>query len=216
MTLRSPSIQRVDRDHLGGGRCISLGHQIDAILALDPRSVLEVGVSAGLATAALQRLDIPVTTLDADPGVEPDILGTPDSIPAEEGTWDVACCCQVLEHRPFARFGPALRELHRVTARGLVLSLPDVTRQVELSVRLPRIGQRKIVGRTPLARTRRMPPERLTTMGHHWEIGFRGTPLSTVTSVIAVAGWRIQRTWRVPELPWHRFFDLRHAASVAA
>jgi len=56
-----------------------------------------------------------------------------------------------------------------------------------------------------------MPPERMTTMGHHWEIGFRETPLSAVQSVIAVTGWRIQRSWRVAELPWHRFFELRHA-----
>ncbi len=47
-------------------------------------------------------------------------------------------------------------------------------------------------------------------MGHHWEIGFRGTPRRRVLAAIAAAGWSVQRRWRVPELPWHCFFLLEH------
>lgn len=197
--------------YLAGPRGLSFGHQLATLMALQPRSVLEVGVGAGVTAAALRQVGIPVTTLDIDPGLGPDILASVDAIPADDATWDVAACCQVLEYLPFDQLGPALRELHRVTATGLVLSLPDVTRQFEVSLRLPRLGHRRFGGRTPLTRPRDMPADRRTTMGHHWEIGFTGTPLTAVQSVMAVAGWRINRTWRVPELPWHRFFDLRHA-----
>lgn len=197
--------------YLAGRRGFSFGHQLQAILAREPRSVLEVGVGSGITAAALRGAGIAVTTLDVDATLDPDILASVEHIPADDGTWDVASCCQVLEHLPFDRVPAALRELHRVTNAGLVLSLPDVTRQLDLTVRLPWLGVRRMTAATPLTRTRTMPVERLASMGHHWEIGFRGTPLTTVTSVIAIAGWRIERTWRVPELPWHRFFDLRHA-----
>ncbi len=211
MSPTAPPVHDPAALELVTGRCVSFGHQLDAVLALAPRSVLEVGVGAGVVSNALRHLGIPLCTLDVDPALEPDVLASVESIPADEGTWDVGLCCQVLEHLPFDRLGPALRELHRVTARGLVLSLPDVTMDLELTVRAPRLGLRRLAGRSPLPRRRAFPRTRLDTMGHHWEIGFRGTPLTAVQSVIAVAGWRIERTWRVPEVPWHRFFLLRHA-----
>jgi hypothetical protein len=204
-----------DATYLGGGRGISFGHQIETILSMRPTSLLEVGVGSGIVASAIRQIGVPVTTLDLDPELDPDIVASVTSIPAADGTWDVAACCQVLEHLPFNCFGSALRELHRVTSRGLVLSLPDATRQMEFFFRLPRLGTGSVSRALPFLRARSMPAEKLASMGHHWEIGFAGTPLSTVTSVMAVSGWHIERTWRVREMPWHRFFDLRHHSANA-
>ena len=215
MNETTPDTAYATRNYLAGGRAVSFGHQIHAILSLEPTSVLEVGVGAGVVAASLRRVGLPVTTLDIDPALEPDLLASVTEIPAEESTWSVASCCQVLEHLPFERFGDALRELHRVTSRGLVLSLPDVTRDIEFRMRLPRLGTRRFSAPVPLP-PRRIPADRMTVMGHHWEIGFAGTSRAAVEAVFAVVGWDIERSWRVPELPWHRFHILRHAAGTKA
>lgn len=195
---------------LAAGHSISLGHQLDTIMSMRPTSVLEIGVGSGVVARAIRHVGIPVTTLDPDTELDPDIVASVTSIPAEDGTWDVATCGQVLERLPFHCLGPALRELHRVTARGAVVSLPDVTRPMEFRLRLPRIGTRSLSGAFPFTRGRRIAVDRPETMDHSWEIGFAGTPLSAVTSVMAISGWRVARTWRIRELSWHRFFDLRH------
>ena len=215
MNRTAPETAYGDRTYLAGGRAVSFGHQIHAILSLDPDSVLEVGVGAGVVAASLRRVGLPVTTLDIDPALDPDILASVTGIPADAGSWSVASCCQVLEHLPFDRFGDALRELHRVTSRGLVLSLPVVTREFEVRLRLPRLGSRRFAAPVPLP-PRRIPADRMSVMGHHWEIGFAGFPRARLEMVMGVIGWEIERSWRVPELPWHRFYILRHAAGTKA
>lgn len=194
-------------DYLAKGRLFSIAHQLDAALSLHPSSVLEVGVGAGVAAAALRAAGVRVTTLDLQPELGPDLVGSVTAIPAEAGAFDAALCCQVLEHLPFDQFTVALRELRRVTRLGLVLSLPDVTPHWELAFALPGV-RRKRVSLSPAWFPRRPRPEKLGKLGHHWEIGYRGSTLPVVRREITAAGWRIARSWRVPEKAWHRFFLL--------
>lgn len=188
----------------------SLAHQIDAVVGLSAAEVLEVGIGTGVVAAAIRAAGIPVTTLDVQPELEPDLLGSVTAIPAPDGRFDVALCCQVLEHLPFEEFEQALRELRRVTRSGLVLSLPDVTRYYYCNVKLPKLRARWCWSWSGL-RLAPIPVDRFHETGHHWEIGVRGYPLARVTRAIESVGWRVVRTWRVSELSWHRFFELRHS-----
>jgi len=46
---------------------------------------------------------------------------------------------------------------------------------------------------------------------HYWEIGKYGYPLSRIISDIKKMGFDIEKTFRVFEYPYHRFFKLKRA-----
>lgn len=190
------------------GRVFSYAHQIDTVLSFEPRRVLEVGVGAGVVAAALRAMGIDVTTVDIQPELKPNIVGSVTELPVDDGAFDVALCCQVLEHLPFDQFIPALRELRRATTSGVVISLPDIRPHYSLSWRLPRVGHGTLVG----TRRKAPPPERIQSgrenSGHYWEIGYPDVPLRRVREGVSAAGLTISKEWRVSELPWHHFFRL--------
>lgn len=210
--MKTPYQPRVPgRDHyslryLSRGRVFSYGHQIETALAHHPRSVLEVGVGTGMVSTALRSLGITVTTVDVQPELRPSAIGTVTEMPFQRAAFDVAICCQVLEHLPFAEFEAALRELRRVTRVGMVLSLPDVTRFVALGLNTRRTGRLELELRLP-SRSRVFDAQKGDRWDHFWEIGFAAYSLRRIKESIGATGWVVGRTWRVPELPWHRFFD---------
>jgi hypothetical protein len=44
---------------------------------------------------------------------------------------------------------------------------------------------------------------------HYWEIGKGGYPLGKIVNDIELAGFEIEKTYRVFERPYHRFFLLK-------
>jgi SAM-dependent methyltransferase len=107
---------------------------LDASLpATAPERVLEVGVGEGEVTARLARrwpgaalvgLDLPDAELAAawtDRGFAP-LFGDIGRLPFRDDQFDVVLAIEVLEHVPFPEL--ALAELHRVTRRHLVASVP--------------------------------------------------------------------------------------------
>ena len=160
-------------------------------------------------TTALRSIDIGVTTVDVQPELQPDYVSSVTDMPFQDGQFDVALCCQVLEHLPFDQFRPALSELRRVTRLGVVLSLPDVDRHGFMIMKLPFIRRLHFKWNLPVLKRRSMPCSSFDESGHYWEIGYAGYPLRRIESAIDEAGFNIKKHWRVPELPWHRFFCLQ-------
>ena len=204
-----PGVRHYDSRYLSPERCHSLGVQLSEVMRASPHSVLEVGVGTGIAAEALRRVGIRVTTLDVQPALQPDVLGDVRAIPRGDESFDVSSCCQVLEHLPFDQFLPAVRELRRVTRHRLVLSVPDLTRTLEIfaafsqRLRWERQWSTTIGTRTPSAAWR---AERLKSMGHYWEIGLDGIRSSHIVDLLRQAGFTCVRTRRVRENTWHRFF----------
>ena len=108
-------------------RTNSYWHQVDEVLGLKAATVLEVGPGGGLVTDWLRRAGLEVTTLDMDPELGADLLGSVTDVPAAARSFDAVLCCQVLEHLPFPDAERALRELARVARIGAVVSVPDAT-----------------------------------------------------------------------------------------
>jgi len=205
---RVPGREHYSSKYVGGGRIFSFAHQIHSVKSFEPRTVMEVGAGGGMVTAALRSIGFQVTTVDVQEDLRPDVLASVTELPFTDGQFDVGLCCQVLEHLPFDSFVTALTELCRVCHRGLVLSLPDVTRFVSIAWALPLFGSGRWSASLPKKTSEGLRRERLETSGHYWEIGFPGASKAEVTKRIQSAGWTINRTWRVPELCWHRFFVL--------
>ncbi len=199
-------------DYLLCGRLHSFAHQIETVLVYKPQRVLEIGVGPGLVTASLLQLGIDVTTLDIDASLMPDLCASVTDIPIPNDAVDVSVCCQVLEHMPFDDACSALCEIRRVTGTALVLSVPDITRYMDIALTTPKLGSQHLKLDLPRLLPRSIDPQRACNGGHCWEIGYRDHSLRTVRSAIEQTGWNIVRTWRVPELLWHRFFQLEPRA----
>ncbi len=187
------------------GRFNSYWHQIDWAIKLKPQTILEIGTGNGFVNFALKGSGFRVTTIDIDPDLKPDILGSVLSIPVEDNAFDLAMCCQVLEHLPYENFVPALTEIRRVIRKDLILSLPDLERVYRLSMQLPGLGEKKFIIRIP----RLKPIDWKFNGEHYWNISCKGFPLSRITGDIEKAGFRIDANYCVYEMPWHRFFILK-------
>jgi SAM-dependent methyltransferase len=106
-------------------RTCSYWHQVDEILRLEASTVLEVGPGPGIVTGWLRMAGVEVTTLDTQPEIGADVVGSVSEIPLEDGSYDAVLCSQVLEHMPIEVAAKALSEMRRVARKAAVISLPD-------------------------------------------------------------------------------------------
>jgi SAM-dependent methyltransferase len=209
---------QTDRSHYGESyyerrRLYSVAVQAQILWSLRPGSVIEVGPGRGVFAALFRQLSgAAVVTMDIDPTLRPNVIGSVFEMPFSDGAFDAAACFQMLEHLPFARFAAALAEMRRVARIGLALSLPDCS--LALTMRLGLRNPRKdglVAAWTvqPSAWALRKLKQVPNSAGHYWEIGRKGTPLSVVRHAIVESGWKIDQEFRTAENAYHRFFVLR-------
>lgn len=207
--------KQVDKSHYEFGtymskrRWVSVWHQLDEVIKLDPKRVLEVGPGPGLFKAAASALGVNVETLDLDPELGPDHVASVFEMPFENGAFDVVCAFQMLEHLPFEQSLKALREMARVASSGIVISLPDAATVWPISIHVPKIGLVEFAIPKPRLRA----PVHTFDGEHYWEISKRGYPLQAVAQSLSdAASFNLERTYRVHENPYHRFFIFRKKA----
>jgi len=185
-------------------RFCSYWHQINEIISLKPKKVLEIGIGNGFVTRYLRDKTLNVTTLDIAHALRPDIAGSVLAIPFKNGSFDVVVCCEVLEHLPYSKFSKALKEIHRISRKHVILSLPDVTTVYRINIELPRIRPIKKLIMHPFHR----PAQHAFEGYHYWEIGKIGYPLKKIKPDITILGFNMIKTYRVFESYYHRFFLL--------
>ena len=201
--------KQVDRSHyefhpyVNKRRWASIWHQLDEVIKLKPRRVLEVGPGPGLFKAAAGALGVRIETLDIDPDLKPDHVASVFDMPFNDRQFDVVCAFQMLEHLPFADSQRAFREMVRVASAALVISLPDAATRWPISIHVPRIGT--VQFSVPKPRLR--PSAHQFDGEHYWEINKAHYPLWKVESGLSSdSSVVLRRTYRVPENPYHRFF----------
>lgn len=187
-------------------RWLSYWYQISAALEISPEDILVVGKGSGVTDNTLKLITggkIKVVTVDIDPSVSPDIVGSVTELAFDDGTFDVAICCQVLEHIPFEMFPVALRELQRVISRRLVLSLPHARKFFRLSVSLPYLGEKDMIVKYPFTK------KSIRSKNHFWEIG---RPVSRREVVKEIGRYfEIEKEFLNEINGSHRFFILKKA-----
>lgn len=187
-------------------RWVSYFTQVDAVLAKNPKTVLEVGVGDGVVCDYLKKRGVAVTTADVDSALKPDTVASVTRLPFPTGAFDVVLCAEVLEHLPFEEFPRALGELRRVARSFVVVSVPHWGPTVHVVVRLPLLGRFQLFWKVPY-------PKRHTKEGEHfWEIGKLGYAFGRIRRTIKEAGFRIEHDFIVPESPYHHFFILKKAS----
>ena len=204
MKLKAKPIHYFRSSYDTKGRFSSYWHQIDEIVSLTPRQVLEVGVGNGFVSKYLKERGIDVKTLDIDHRLSPDITGSVLEMPFPDEAFSVVTCCEVLEHMPYSEFKKALIELARVSQKFVILSLPDVTTAYRFNIELPRIKPIKMLVGHPFHRATRHEYD----SEHYWEIGKISYTLKKIIKDLRSSGFEIIKTYRVFEFRYHRFFSL--------
>ncbi len=185
-------------------RFCSYWHQIDEVLSLNEKRILEIGVGNGFVSRYLSQKGLNLFTLDIIQALGPDVAGSVLSIPFATASFPVVTCCEVLEHLPYTDFQRALKEIHRVSQKHAILSLPDHTPTYKVHIELPRLKTIKKLIPHPFPRTSRHEFDGQ----HHWIIGRKNYPLRKIVSDIERMEFKICKTYRVFEFYGHRFFLL--------
>lgn len=184
----------------------SYWHQIDEIIKLKPKRILEIGVGNRFVSRYLKERGFNISTLDSEEQLLPDYVGSVLNMPFKNNEFDVVACFEVLEHLPYSDFNKALSEISRVSSSTVLLSLPDVTRNFRFLVKVPTMQPIKIF--IPFPRIRKRIHKYDNADGHYWEIGEKDYPLKKIKAAISDAGFKLKNTYRVFELPYNRFFIL--------
>lgn len=107
-------------------RMLTYWYQIREILMLQPTSMLEIGVGTGLVNAYIRSLGIEVVTLDVNPSLRPDHVGSvlelDDILPP--ATAELVLCARVLHHLGYSQFNRALQQIAYATSRYAIVTLP--------------------------------------------------------------------------------------------
>lgn len=186
-------------------RFCSYYHQIQEITKLNPKSLLEVGIGNSFVSDYIQRRGFNVTKLDIDKRLNPHVTGSVLNVPFPDKSFEVVACYEVLEHLPYANFEKALQEIERVSSSYVLISLPDSNGFYRVCLQIPKLGLfQKIIPFSTLRKSI------LQTNGeHYWEIGKAGCSNQKIINDIVTAGFKVERTYRVFEMPSHRFFVLK-------
>jgi ubiquinone/menaquinone biosynthesis C-methylase UbiE len=133
------------KNYISKERWSSFYHQIDEIIAINPVSVLEVGVGSGLLGMILKNvIHCNYKSIDIDEELKPDFVGSMLSMEFQDKSYDVVGCFQVLEHLPYEQcFQKALSEMLRVAKKAVIISLPNAGRVIRLHI--PKICVKKII-----------------------------------------------------------------------
>jgi 2-polyprenyl-3-methyl-5-hydroxy-6-metoxy-1,4-benzoquinol methylase len=208
--------KQVNKDHYDFSkyvkkpRWVSLWHQLDEVDKLKPNKILEIGPGPGLFKATASTLGMNVETLDIDPDLKPDHVGSVFEMPFENDSFDVVCAFQMLEHIQYEQSLVAFKEMCRVADECVIISLPDCawifkSRIIKKLVNFTQLKRFIYSAYFPVF----MQKKHIFDGQHYWELNKKNYELKRVCedlSSLAAGKFVLKKTFRVSENPYHRFF----------
>jgi len=167
-------------------RWMNFWHQIDEICGLEPQEVLEVGKGNGLVSDHLKKMGYPVKTLDIDPEVCPDVVGSIHKLPFVDNEFDLILAAEVLEHLPFENVPQAVSELKRVSRRFVIITLPYAGSRFLFRLKIPKIPELIVFLPIPYFWKKHK-----KTSEHFWEMGKRGFSRGKIRRLFAKCGFKV-------------------------
>lgn len=199
---------QVDKSHYAfgkyafEGRFVSYYWQLREVLALNPGSVLEVGVGDAVFGGFLKaNTRVSYTSVDVADDLHPDTVGSILALPFPDKSYDIACAFEVLEHLPFEQFDKAVGELARVARTHVAISVPHFGPMISFSLKLPFLPHIRLAMKLPF------PKKHAFNGQHYWEIGKAGYPPSRIRKALSAHG-RIVKDFVPFGNSYHHFFIL--------
>lgn len=188
-------------------RFVSYFYQVDTIRKLKIKNILEIGIGNKTLTAYLQNHGYTVTTCDFDASLKPDYVADIRRLPFKKPQFEGVIAFEILEHIPFTDFALSLQQLHQVTTKYVVISLPYSGIYLELLLRFPFIA--KIIKKPFMRLFLSVPFFSRSFLGpeHYWELGRRGYSRRKVRTMMRTY-FKIRDEFRPPLSPHHCFFVL--------
>lgn len=190
--------------HLNEGRFVDYWHTYKLACESGGQSVVEIGIGNGIVAWLLKESGLSCHTVDIEPALKPDTVADVRELPFDDGQFDTAICCEVLEHLPFDQFVPALTELQRVTKHYAVISLPHLIPAWYVIANLPLVGGVWASMQKPFVK-------RVEMTDHHehfWSLGAKGCSDREVDAAIKASGWDIKKSYRPGFNKDHKFYLL--------
>ncbi len=182
-------------------RWCSIWNQLDLTLKCKPNSVLEIGQGLGIFKNVGNLLGLNIETLDLDPSLKPDYVGSITQLPFSDKKYDLVCAFQVLEHLPYEKALHAFNEMLRVSNDTVIISLPDSRVLWRFQIYIPFFGPLNLF----FPRFLRGNIRHEFDGQHYWEINKKGYELRKVISDFSQNA-KLIHTYRVTENTYHRFF----------
>lgn len=147
----------------------SFAHQLHHIWKMQPTSIIEVGMGNGFVSTYLKRAGIPVTTVDINPNLEPDLCVPLNKLTQHlENKFDLVVCCEVLEHMPLSELDFNLDYLKSAGDR-LFMTLPNSKPPFGFGgiMNIPKIGTKSLNFNFDIPYK-----HKLEGGPHFWEVGY--------------------------------------------
>ncbi|RJR13540.1 class I SAM-dependent methyltransferase [Candidatus Parcubacteria bacterium] len=198
---------QVGKEHYSGNaysysdRWMSYFYQLELVRRVHARTVLEVGVGAGVLARELRARGISVKTLDIAPDVSPDVVGSVTDIPIPEHSFDATLAFEVLEHIRDEDVSKALSELARVSKQYVILSLPHPGWVFSFNVKVPLLPRVCVLYQIPF-----FWKKHVFNGEHYWELGKKGFSVRRFISTARGAGLTLVSFEKHADDPGHRFF----------
>lgn len=199
-------------------RLLTYWHQWSEILALEPNTVLEIGIGSRIVSSYLSTLGVPTSTLDINPRLAPDYVGSICDLDEAIGNrkFDLVLCARVLHHLPFDLFPVALRQIANVTSRYAIITLPvdevrlhfmfryTSSRIFTKSLRLPKFLKKL---------TRRWRSRGCANESSLWKVGDSPAHSAAVIRALLAKSFDILKLYQIPEDGSHLVAVLRSRSS---
>lgn len=202
-------MQQVEKDHYVFDnycyfdRWSSYYYQLKFLLKYQPESILEIGVGDGVVKYYIKNnTKISYSNVDIASDLNPDIVGSIESLPLKDGSYDIVCAFEVLEHLPFDKFENCLLEMKRVARSSVMISLPHFGPPVQFYLKLPFLPPIKFAGKFKL------PLKHVFNGQHYWELGKKGYSVSRVKKILS-KHFEIVEEYIPFENQYHHFFILK-------
>ena len=182
------------------GRFVSYYWQLKEVFALNPSSVLEVGVGDRVFGNFIKNnTSVSYTSVDIAEDLHPDVVGSVLNLPFPDKSFAVVCAFEVLEHLSFEQFDAALAELCRVARTHVVISVPHFGPMLSFSLKIPFLLQMRAALKIPY------PKKHIFNGQHYWEIGKQGYPTALIRTALLARG-SIIRDFIPFGSAYHHFF----------
>ena len=201
-------MKQVDKNHYKFekyshlGRFASYFYQLKEVLNLNPQSILEVGVGDKVFGEYIKNnTSISYKSLDVAEDLLPDIVGSILSIPIKDKEFDVVCVFEVLEHLHFDQFEEAMQELHRVSNKNVVISVPHFGPPIKFMLKIPFLPEIKFALKIPFYKEHDFKGE------HYWELGKKDYPVLKILKILN-KNFKVLKHFVPFENQYHHFFIL--------